>query len=364
MSWSSLLRSAGMFLVLSAILCASGCNEQSTTVVNPPVLPPRTFRMGFSGIPPRADLSLAIRAIDMWSLRADAAIMSMEIPWGPLLDGLPPDSEIIIRELPLASYYRSKGHQLWVYLDPANGLNRAGESDTLIARGRSLTEPAIQQLFRTYAVAIDTLLHPEHLGLALETNLIRGLAPESLYAAVRSVANAAAADVRSHDASVKLSVSVQVDWAWGKLGGTGYAGVDPDFTDFPFIQELGLSSYPYLAGYANPDSLPLDYYARLVAGRALPVMVTEGGWTSASVGAIVSSPDLQRRYIIRQQTLLDSAKAIAVFQLTFTDLDLGSISLPPGSILPLFAHLGLVDANLNPKPALQPWDAAFNRPRK
>jgi hypothetical protein len=62
--------------------------------------------------------------------------------------------------------------------------------------------------------------------------------------------------------------------------------------------------------------------------------------------------------------LLDSVRAIAVFQLTFTDLDLTGVPLPPGSILPLFAHLGLVDSVLNPKPALSAWDGAFLRSRK
>src|SRR5204862_4452569 len=145
----------------------------------------------------------------------------------------------------------------------------------------------------------------------------------ALYAAVRQVANDAAADVRAADARVPLSVSVQVEVAWGRLGGAPapYAGVDQDFADFPFVQELGLSSYPYFA-WTDPDSLPPDYYARLVAGRRVPVAVVEGGWTSASVGAVVSDPLEQSRYIGRQAALLDSARAIGVFQLTFTDLDL------------------------------------------
>ena len=95
----------------------------------------------------------------------------------------------------------------------------------------------------------------------------------------------------------------------------------------------------------------------------IPTMATEGGWTSASLGGIISSPEKQRRYIQRQMDLLDSVKAIAVFQLTFTDLDLSANPPPPGSVLPLFAHIGLVDINLSPKPALFAWDNAFARPR-
>jgi hypothetical protein len=320
--------------------------------------------MGFSGIPPRGDLNLAIAAIDMWSERADAAILSFEIPWDGLLSGVPPETLVARDPLGLANYYRHKGHAIWVYLDPASGLNRAGEAEALTSRGRSISEPEIQALFRRYAVVIDSMVRPEHLGLALETNLIRGVAPPALYGAIRVAANGAAAAVRARDPFVKLSVSVQVDWAWGRFGGGGYRGIEQDLADFPFVEELGLSSYPYLAGFAEPGEVPLDYYARLVDGSPLPVMVTEGGWTSASLDTILSSPEEQSRYIARQAELLDEAGAIAVFQLTFTDLDLVAHPPPPGSILPLFARLGLVDVNLGPKPALAAWDEVFSRPRE
>ena len=343
------------------VLILAGCSHSTSPVV--PAGPLRTYRMGFSGIPPRADLDILVRSIQLWSQRADAAIISYEVPWDSLLTGVPAES-IVVRELVgLANFYRGKGHEIWVYIDPANGLNRAGEADALVRRGRSITEPAIQQIFRKYAVAVDTILHPAHLGLALETNLIRLASSPALYGAIRQAVNGAAADVRSADPTVPLGVSVQVDAAWGRVTGGGYVGVDTDFVDFPFIQELGLSSYPYLAGFADPDSLPSNYYSRLLEGRSVPAAVTEGGWTSASLGGIVSSPEIQRRYIVRQMALLESVNAVAVFQLTFTDLDLSGVVLPPGSILPLFARLGLVDSDLHPKPALSAWDAAFRRGR-
>ena len=341
-------------------LFLAGCG---TSAPPTPAPRPRTFRMGFSAIPPRLDQSLVIAVIDLWSRRADAAIVSLEPPWTELLSGVDPATLVSQVQVPLAQYYRSKGHELWVYLDPANGLNRAAESDALVSAGRSLTEPAVQRLFRRFAVEMDRQLHPEHMGLTLETNLIRGMSPPALYAAVRQVANDAAADVRAGDPAVKLSVSVQVDYAWGEGSNGAFQGVATDFADFPFIQELGLSSYPYLAGIKAPEDVPLDYYSRLAEGRSVPVMVTEGGWTSASLGTVTSSPDAQRRYVVRQMQVLDRARALAVFQLTFTDLELAAITLPPGSILPLFAHLGLVDVGLQPKPALAAWDDAFARPR-
>ena len=155
-------------------------------------------------------------------------------------------------------------------------------------------------------------------------------------------------------------MSIQVETAWGRLvTGGAYVGVAQDLTDFPFIQSLGLSSYPYLAGFAQPEDLPLDYYSRIVQGQSLPVIVTEGGWSSVTVSSTSTTPAMQRRYIVREAQLIDQVTALGWFQLTFTDLDLAV--WPPG-IQP-FAYLGLVDTNLNPKPALSPWDSLFARPR-
>lgn len=347
------------FWVCLALVACQSSDEPNTAGS-----PTRSYRMGFSGIPPRADINLAIASIDLWSQRADAAIISSELPWDSLLAGVSPETLIARERVGLANYFRFKGHEIWVYLDPANGLNRSGEADGLVRNGRSITEPAIQQMFRRYAVVIDSMVQPEHLGLALETNLIRGLASPALYTAIRTVANDAAADIRPRNAMVRLSVSVQVDYAWGRFGGNVYQGVSVDFVDFPFMQELGLSSYPYLARYDTPEEIPLNYYSRLVEGRSIPTMVTEGGWTSASLDSIIADEDEQRRYIVRHAALLDAVQATAVFQLTFTDLDLVALPPPPGSILPLFAHLGLVDINLNPKAALAAWDVIFVRKRQ
>ena len=348
-----------MAVAACALLALGGCSKHATAPR--PSLPPRSFVMGFSGVPPRADFALLLRTIQMWAPRSDGAMMSDELPWDSLLAGVRPDSFVIRNQLGLANYYRGLGLKLVVMVDPANGLNRAGEANALVAAGRSITEPAIQQLYRRYVVAVDTLLHPDDLGLALETNLIRAIAPAPVYAAVKRMTNDAAADVRMHDSGVKLLVSTQVETAWGRLVGTGaYVGIATDLVDFPFVEAMGLSSYPYLAGFADPDSLPDDYYSRIVLGTTLPVIVTEGGWSSTTVSSTITSPSMQGRYIIREARLLDHTAAIGWFQITFTDLDLATW---PAGIAP-FAYNGLVDTDLHAKPALAAWDSVFARPRR
>jgi hypothetical protein len=318
--------------------------------------------MGFAANAPHADFALLLRAINLLILHSDAAILSYEAPWDSLLAGTRPDSIVLRQIKPLADYYRANGLRVWVYTDPANGLNRAGEANALVAAGRSITEPAIQQLYRNYCVALDTLVRPDAFGVALETNLIRAVSPSPLYAAVKQVANGAATDIRVHDATVKLSVSVQVETAWGLLPNAGgYQGVATDFADFPFADVLGLSSYPYFA-WVEPESLPANYYSRLVEGRSTPVAITEGGWTSESFSSVVGTPDKQRRYVEKQSQLLDAARAIAVFQLVFTDIEVAPLPLPEAQGIAPFSRTGVVDTLFAPKPALSAWDQTRQRP--
>jgi hypothetical protein len=324
--------------------------------------------MGFSIIPPKAgDVAQAIRSAEIWTKRSDAAIMHLDVPWKLLLAGTSSADALRKDGVDLERYYRKKHLRLVVTIDVTKGLARDKEADALVAAHRSITEPAVQQLYRNYVRTLVEMLNPDYLGLAAETNLIRQIAPRPVYNAVVRMTNDAASDIRrSRSAAVlPLYVSVQVETAWGRLGMVEhrtYVGIDQDVRDFPFMNVLGLSSYPYLGGFKTPEDIPLDYYTRVRGARSLPVMVVEGGWATGSVGGVFStSNEMQARYIARQSLLLDEAKAIGVFQLSFTDLDLRTWPKPLPSILVLFMSLGLVDANLDPKPALKVWDGIFAR---
>ena len=316
--------------------------------------------MGFSPNPPRPTVQAVLQGIDLWSMRAEIAAIHEELPWTDLLAGMSPDAILDRDKTQLISYLRGKGLKLYFMLDLTDGLSRGEEAPQLRALGRSITEPAVRQVYRDYALAIERKYHPEFIGLAAETNLIRAAGTAVLYSAVVRAANDAAADLRAAGRTAPLMISVQVETAWGGLTGGSYAGVEQDFQDFPFTDALGLSSYPYFA-FAQPESMPSNYYTRILNGRTLPVMVVEGGWTSASVGSVASNPDLQARYITRHADLLDSVHAIAVIQLLFADIDLSSYPPPIPANLPLFVSIGLTDSDFVGKPALAAWDALHAR---
>lgn len=301
-----------------------------------------------------------MRGIDLWSTRAEIAAIHEELPWTELLAGTSPDAILDRDKVGLVQYYRSKGLQLYFMADLTDGLARELEAPQLRALGRSLGEPAVQRVCRDYVAAVVRKLQPDYVGVAAETNLIRAAAPAPLYAAVMQAAAALAGDVAAMTAAPRF-ISVQVETAWGRLGGNGqFVGIDADLRDFPFTQMLGLSSYPYF-GFAQPEDVPADYYSRLLPGPTLPAMVVEGGWTSASAATIVSSPQLQARYVARHAELLDRANARALIQLVFADLDLASFPPPLPANLPLFVNIGLTDSTFAAKPALAAWDALYAR---
>ena len=323
--------------------------------------------MGFQNSAPRYDdFDIVIESLNLWTPRADAAMITTEVPWDSLYAGESIQQYVHNNYSGLVAFYRSKHLKLWVYIDPANGLNRASDANALVARHTSIAQDSVQKLYRRFVVVMDSMLKPEHLGLALETNLIRAASTTAIYNGVKQAANDAVTDVRKVDATVILSISIQADVAWGKLNGNGsYVGIDQDLADFPFVQELGISSYPYF-GTATPADLPVNYYARLVDGKSLPVFVSEGGWTSQTLDGpnqivIVGNKVLQQEYIARQSQLLDEAKGTAWFQLSFTDIDLSHLPAGTDPTINYFAYLGLVDNDLQPKPSLDAWDKIFKR---
>lgn len=327
----------------------------------------RTWRLGFSGIPPVPDQETAVAAILMWTARSDAAIAHESVPWDSLLAGAPA-SRLVRRHLDLVRYYRDVAGLAVVFeVDPTDGLAREREDPLLVAAGRSIAEPEVQALFCQWVAAVDTVLRPDYLGLASEVNLIRVAAP-AIHTALVGMAGEAADSLAALHARAPalaapvLYATVQVETAWGRLGPPGYQGVVADAAAFPFAAAWGLSSYPYLGGFAEPEEIPVDYYSRLAGELGRPVMITEGGWSSVTYGAHHGTPAQQARYVRRQAQLLDAAAAVAVFDLTFADLALSSWPLPPsGSLLP-FARLGLVDTTLVAKPALAVWDSLFAVP--
>jgi hypothetical protein len=97
--------------------------------------------MGFTGFPPRPSLALILQTIDLWSRRADAALILNEPPWDSLLAGRPAEALIRNNQLGLAQYYRAKNLRVIVSVDPTNGLDRASDSGRWSQRAAASPSP-------------------------------------------------------------------------------------------------------------------------------------------------------------------------------------------------------------------------------
>lgn len=352
----------GALAASAVVLSLGGCGTGAAQPASPRAINrTRTWQMGFSHMPPRPTVKAAIEGINLWSTRADRAIIHEELPWADLLGGMSAAAILQRDKVDLVKYLRAKGLGLTVMIDLTNGLGRESESPALVKAGRSLSEPAVQAMARDYSLALESMLQPDWLGLAAETNLVRQIAPAMLYSAVKDTANLIERALAAAGAKAQRFISVQAEAAWGRmLAKDAYVGIAQDLADFPFTRAIGISSYPYF-GHSDPNEIPADYYTRLRGKTGLPVIVTEGGWVSKSYGPIKSNPQQQARYITRHADLLDSVAAIGWFQLQFAELDLKSFPGPLPDILPLFTSIALTDSNFRAKPALAQWDAQFGR---
>jgi hypothetical protein len=353
------LKIVRLILFLTFFTILSSCKKDEVPI------PSRTYYMGFQNSAPRYDnIDIVLQALSLWTPRADAAMITTEVPWKKLLAGTTVNDYVVSEYKGLVDYYRSLDLKLWIYIDPQNGLDRTSDAVELKAVNKSIADVDMQLLYQKFVMAMDSILLPDHLGLALETNLIHAAASSSIYQGVKLAANNTAAAVRLRNATVPLSISVQAETAWNKFSGGSYVGIAKDFADFPFIDELGISSYPYF-GFDSPHDIPLNYYSRLIEGKNIPVFVTEGGWPSESLTtadqSFVSSQEKQQDYFNHHGQLLDNVKAAAVFQLPFTDIDTNYLPADVPENIIYFTSLGLVDVTLQPKLALAAWDNLFNR---
>lgn len=129
--------------------------------------------MGFAHIPPRLDIASVLRTIDMWTSRSDAALLPLTPPWRAMLADTHPAVIIRREHLELVKLYRTRGFHVVAMIDATDGLAREREAPELVAAGRSIREPALQALYREYVIAVDSMLRPDNLALAMETNLPR-----------------------------------------------------------------------------------------------------------------------------------------------------------------------------------------------
>ena len=166
-----LLRALAAAPAVGALACGKSGGDSAGL---PPAVATRTWKLGFSPVSARPTAASVIEGIDHWSLRSELAIIHEQMPWTDLLNGMSPDAILNRDKVDLVNYMRGKGLKLVYMGDLDDGLARDMEAPQLRALGRSITEPAVQQAYQDFMLAVVSKLQPEYVGLAAETNLLPG----------------------------------------------------------------------------------------------------------------------------------------------------------------------------------------------
>src|SRR5262245_66582576 len=95
-------RAVSRRLLLAFILVCIACDKDPTSQGS---VATRAYRMGFSAIPPTADQATAVASLDMWSTRADAAIMHVDVQWAAMVAGTSAALAARANALDRASFY-------------------------------------------------------------------------------------------------------------------------------------------------------------------------------------------------------------------------------------------------------------------
>jgi hypothetical protein len=346
------------------LLGATACREEGVIIDSPPPPPPtpaRTYAMGWAPTPPRPDIDVFFEVVDSIARVAEITILQQPVPWPELLAGAPMDSLVEDRG-GVADFLRAKGLEIIFLVDPLDGLDRRKEDPGLVDAGRSLLEPQIRALHDTWVREIAERVRPEWMGLASEINTLAARGDPALYAEILDMINTLAPAVRQLSPVTRVFVSFQVDEANGAFG-------DPIIDHFALIDAfdidaLGLSSYPVFA-FGTPADIPADHFTRFDQATDLPLIFVEGGWSSEDTQLLRANPQEQVEFFQRYEEFLDEVAAEAWVMLTYADLDIPSLGLPPdrAATLSNFAFMGIVDSDLRRKPSFVEWDRIFRRPR-
>src|SRR5574338_882820 len=105
------------FVLLAGLVMSAACGGSDESG------PSRSFRMGFSPIPPKLDTALFSQVLNLTAQHSDAGLVQLGIPWTVLLADTAAATEVRVVRLPLVQYYRATGRTVTVALDVTDGLN-------------------------------------------------------------------------------------------------------------------------------------------------------------------------------------------------------------------------------------------------
>ncbi len=361
-------------LLVTSLACNGGTPSIPPTLENSVFNSGRTA-YGFFPSPPEVSLNSIFQLYKDINQHGDFVLIQQNTAWADFtaegMDGELQTRTDLINQVKLA---RQNDLETIFVIDALNGLNRREFMGLPAGWEASFANPDVRVAYKNYALWVVRNFHPRYLGLASEINTYMDAHPDDAQNFV-SLYNESYALIKAEAPETQIFVTFQ----WDDLNNMFPQPEEGNRQKFdtnweqveafePNLDLWVISTYPYFI-FNNGTPIPADYYTPLLTRTEKPVAIAEGGFSSESFSGIQVTPEDQVAYLNTLHAQL-GARLVFWVNLLLTDFNLNSYSdymLKNGqnaddvSSLGNFAHVGLLNFDRSPKPALEVWDEMRKR---
>ena len=320
----------------------------------------RPFVMGVSSQPAQTSEQAYRDAFEVAEAAGEVVLIQRTPPWSEFVPGGNISSrteQLTLLEKELAQQHNL---QLFLAVDPTMPSDRSRlASLPADLAGEGFANEDVRAAFVAYAKYLALNYRPAYLALGVEVDMIYRGRGDGSFRNFISLYFEAYDAVKSVSANTLVFPTFQYEDMLGLLN-TGSPTL-PSWSLVnrfePKIDVLAITSYPSLV-FNSVAEVPLDYYAALAGRLERPVMFASVGWNSRSDESDSLDPldSAQVAYLYRVLSAAESFAARAVVWYLGRDPE-----AVPAGFEPL-AHMGLQDADGNPKSVWRIWLSALARP--
>jgi hypothetical protein len=371
------------FLVWATVLltCAAARDAVSASITHDAPAPTsaRSTLYGVSPFPYGPTATAAAQTFGLSATLGDLYVVQLDdgIPWREALANADFPTETTNKWEELRSH-APQGRPVYLALEPL-GADRVslapaskGSSVPSQLRGAAFDNPALINAYTNYVRRAVQFFRPSYLNLGVENGEMAQRDPAHWPAYVTMV-EAAMAALRADAPALPMGISFGLQSLMTPAT-ANRARALIDASDY-----VGLSFYPYMSAFhqafgegplpAPPDQWrgPLDWVRSFTSK---PIAICETGYNTAAVTisgwqlSLQGSPQLQSSYLGELAGYADRDKYL--FVVYYFPVDIGPLldSLPPNKSVEgsMWRQNGLLDAQLNPKPALAVWNSIMAAP--
>jgi hypothetical protein len=353
---------------------------------------PRGFHMGFTPFPHAFSVEAVETAYDVISEDADMIVQHFDdgVPWQEALDNADNATTYrdtyaadLLNDLDYKLQHNPAGHILYLAVTPLGPLREglalhrgdgANESLTSPWDTYALDHPDVIRAYTRHCLNMIEHFQPDYFAYAIEANILcfyDKLNGTDKWAQFLNLVGEVYPAIKAKHPDLPIFISLQI--------GIFHADITEQTTAvnqiLPYTDFMAISAYPYTET-PDPANLPGDYFSRLIdLAPAKPVVIAETAWPAEDVedvnnpGTIIAAEDPQRQQqyiqlLVNEMDKLDSRFITLFFTRDYDDFWESDLKYyPDAQLIRTWRDTGLYDGLGDPRPALDTWRAALERPK-